>query len=200
MQVKALACELPATLGAAALALELADIGAQAQQCGIVATHQRQRPSGAGCMRTPSGPGSIAAGSSRAIRISLLKAGRILDLYARRWEGNRLRDDEFVLSTDEKTSIQARARIHPTLPPAPGTAHARRARVRARAAPGPTWPPSTSTAPKSSAAASTTTGIAPFERLVAQVMTPAARTATRGACSGSWTTAPRIAASRACDA
>ena len=51
-----------------------------------------------------------------------VKAGRILDLYQRRWQGKLLRDDEFVLSTDEKTSIQARARIHPTLPPQPGMA------------------------------------------------------------------------------
>ena len=51
-----------------------------------------------------------------------VKAGRILDLYQRRWQGKLLRDDEFVLSTDEKTSIQARARIHPTLPPKPGVA------------------------------------------------------------------------------
>jgi hypothetical protein len=49
-----------------------------------------------------------------------VKAGRILDLYQRRWQGKLLRDDEFVLSTDEKTSIQARARQHPTLPPQPG--------------------------------------------------------------------------------
>jgi hypothetical protein len=30
-----------------------------------------------------------------------------------------LKDDEFVLSADEKTGIQARRRIHPTLPPKP---------------------------------------------------------------------------------
>lgn len=42
------------------------------------------------------------------------KAGRILDLYARTWEGNALKDDEFVISADEKTSIQARRRKHPT--------------------------------------------------------------------------------------
>jgi hypothetical protein len=48
-----------------------------------------------------------------------VKAGRILDLYQRRWQGKLLRDDEFVLSSDEKTSIQARARQHPTLPPQP---------------------------------------------------------------------------------
>jgi len=42
------------------------------------------------------------------------KAGRILDLYARTWEGKPLKDDEFVISADEKTSIQARRRKHPT--------------------------------------------------------------------------------------
>ncbi|MFI5397009.1 MAG: transposase [Candidatus Binatia bacterium] len=47
-----------------------------------------------------------------------VKAGCILDLYARRWEGKPLGRNDFVISTDEKTSIQARHRIHPTLPPA----------------------------------------------------------------------------------
>jgi hypothetical protein len=47
------------------------------------------------------------------------KASRILDLYERVFEGQRLKDDEFVLSADEKTSIQARVRKHPTLPPKP---------------------------------------------------------------------------------
>lgn len=50
------------------------------------------------------------------------KAGRILDLYERVWEERPLKDDEFVLSADEKTSIQARSRIHPTLPTQPGLA------------------------------------------------------------------------------
>ena len=50
------------------------------------------------------------------------KAGRVLDLYAREWEGRPLRDDEYVLSADEKTSIQPRIRRHPSLPPAPGRA------------------------------------------------------------------------------
>jgi hypothetical protein len=48
------------------------------------------------------------------------KAGRVLDLYEGVWEGNPLQPDEFVISADEKTSIQARERIHPTLPPGPG--------------------------------------------------------------------------------
>ena len=46
------------------------------------------------------------------------KAGPVLDLYAGHWQGKRLGDGDFVLSTDEKTSIQARRRVHPSLPPA----------------------------------------------------------------------------------
>jgi transposase len=49
----------------------------------------------------------------------LQTAGPVLDLYAGRWGGQPLGPDEFVLSTDEKTSIQARARRHPTLPSGP---------------------------------------------------------------------------------
>jgi hypothetical protein len=47
------------------------------------------------------------------------KAGRILDLYQRVWKGRRLGADEFVISADEKTSIQARSRKHPSLPTQP---------------------------------------------------------------------------------
>jgi hypothetical protein len=42
----------------------------------------------------------------------------VLDLYQRRFQGRRLEPGEFVVSADEKTSIQARCRCHPTLPPA----------------------------------------------------------------------------------
>ena len=41
------------------------------------------------------------------------RAAPALDLYASRWRGKALKDDEFVLSADEKTSIQARRRLHP---------------------------------------------------------------------------------------
>ncbi len=34
-----------------------------------------------------------------------VKAGRVLDLYAGRFEGRRLRRGEYVVSADEKTSI-----------------------------------------------------------------------------------------------
>jgi hypothetical protein len=36
------------------------------------------------------------------------KAAVVLDLYARRFQGRRLEPGEFVVSADEKTSIQAR--------------------------------------------------------------------------------------------
>ncbi len=48
------------------------------------------------------------------------KAGRVLDLFERRWNGRRLRDDEYVISADEKSQLQALRRRHPDLPPAPG--------------------------------------------------------------------------------
>ena len=48
------------------------------------------------------------------------KAGPILDLYAGGWQGQPLGPKDHVLSADEKTSIQARARIHPPLSCAPG--------------------------------------------------------------------------------
>jgi len=45
------------------------------------------------------------------------KAQRVLDLYQRMWDGKPLGRRDYVISADEKTSIQARCRCHPTLPP-----------------------------------------------------------------------------------
>jgi hypothetical protein len=47
------------------------------------------------------------------------KAGPILDLYAGHWDGQPLGPDDFVLCMDEKTSIQARGRLHEETPPQP---------------------------------------------------------------------------------
>ncbi|MFF8193377.1 hypothetical protein ACF05L_21535 [Streptomyces bobili] len=44
-------------------------------------------------------------------------AQRVLDLYARIFDGASLGEDEYVISADGKTSIQARCRCHPTLAP-----------------------------------------------------------------------------------
>lgn len=68
------------------------------------------------------------------------KAGRVLDLYAGYWQGGRLGPKDYLLSAEEKTSIQARRRCHPSLPPAPG----RVMRVEheyERGEPCHTWPP-----------------------------------------------------------
>ena len=51
----------------------------------------------------------------------LEKAGPVLDLYQGRWQGKLLHPGEFVICADEKPSIQARARIHETLPAASGS-------------------------------------------------------------------------------
>ena len=48
------------------------------------------------------------------------KAGPILDLYAGRWQGERLHPGDYVVCADDKPSIQARQRKHATLPAAPG--------------------------------------------------------------------------------
>jgi hypothetical protein len=97
------------------------------------------------------------------------KAGRVLDLYAGLWEGERLDPFDRILSSDEKTSIQARLRCHPTLGPGPGRPcrveheYARGGALQYLAA----WDVQEGLAfgrcePK--------TGIAPFGRLVEQVM------------------------------
>jgi DDE superfamily endonuclease len=47
------------------------------------------------------------------------KAGRALDLYARAFEGKRLRPDEYVICADEKSQLQALGRRHQSVPAAP---------------------------------------------------------------------------------
>jgi hypothetical protein len=46
------------------------------------------------------------------------KAGRILDLYSGRWEGQLLHPGDYVVCCDEKPQVQARRRTHSTLPAA----------------------------------------------------------------------------------
>jgi len=45
------------------------------------------------------------------------KAARVLDLYSRVWDGKPLSANDYVVSADERTSIQARCQCHPWLPP-----------------------------------------------------------------------------------
>ena len=97
------------------------------------------------------------------------KAGRILDLYQGLWEGEPLADTDCVLSTDEKTSIQARLRCHHSLPPAPG----RPMLVEHEYARGGAWAYLAAwdvRRAKVFGRFDVATGIVPFERLVADVM------------------------------
>jgi transposase len=48
------------------------------------------------------------------------EAGRVLDLYEGVWDGAPLGADEYVISADEKSQLQALSRRHPGLPPSPG--------------------------------------------------------------------------------
>lgn len=98
------------------------------------------------------------------------RAAMVLDLYAGIWDGRALGPGDYVICADEKTSVQARCRCHPTLPPGKARAmriehdydrggalaylaawDVRRGQVTGRC--------------------EDTTGIAPFARLVEQVMT-----------------------------
>src|SRR5881396_3985829 len=119
VQVKALACELPAQHDVPLSRWSLDELTRHVCQSGLVAQLSQTtlwrwlhedaiRPWQHRCWIFPRDPNFA------------LKAGRILDLYQHQWQGQQLHADEFVLSTDEKTSIQARCRLHETMPPKPG--------------------------------------------------------------------------------
>lgn len=120
VQVKALACELPAKHQLPLSRWSLADLSAQIRQSGLVASISDTtiwrwlnadaiRPWQHRCWVFPRDPDF------------LVKAAPILDLYHRVWKRKPLHDDEFVISADEKTSIQARRRLRPTLPTQSGS-------------------------------------------------------------------------------
>jgi hypothetical protein len=167
--VKALACELPAESGAPLSRWSAPELAVEAVARGIVEAVS------ASTVRRWLAEDVLKPWQHRSWIFPrdpdfAVKAARVLDLYARTWQGEPLGEGEFVVCADEKTSIQARCRCHPTLPP--GKARmmrveheyerkgalqylagydVHRARVIGRMEP--------------------TTGIEPFGRLVAQVMT-----------------------------
>ena len=168
-ETKQLACELPATTGVPLSRWSCRELALELVGRGVVATISRAtvwrtlvqdviRPWFHRSWIAPRDPDFAA------------KAAVVLDLYAGVFEGQPLGKGEFVICADEKTSIQARCRCHPTL--APGQARLMRveheydrggavaylaaydvhqAKVLGRCEP--------------------TTGIEPFGRLVEQVMT-----------------------------
>src|SRR6266542_2651559 len=130
----------------------------------------RRPPSGGGFRRTPSRPWAHRSWIFPRDPDFCAKAGRVLDLYAGHLGGKRLGKRDFVLSADEKTSIQARVRKHPSAPPAPGRAmrveheYGRGGALAYLAA----WDVHRG---KIHGRCEGTTGIVPFEPLVRQVMT-----------------------------
>lgn len=98
------------------------------------------------------------------------KAARVLDLYAGTWCGIELGEDEYVISADEKSQLQALSRRHPELPPGPG----RTRRVEFEYTRGGTLAYFGAYDVHRAHLIGTiaaTTGIAPFGELVAKVMT-----------------------------
>lgn len=118
IEVKALACQLPSERDIPFSRLSHMDIAREAMRSGIVASI-----SGATVWRWL---------SADAIKPWLYrswifprdpnfaqKAARVLDLYQGLWQGKRLRANDYVISADEKTSIQARNRQGLSTPAGP---------------------------------------------------------------------------------
>lgn len=168
MQIKAMACELPAIPGLPLSRFSRQDLVREATRRGIVAEISGTtiwRWLDADAIRPWQHRSWIFPRDEHFAE----KAGHVLDLYQGQWQNQALGEDEFVISADEKTSIQARIRVHASLPPKTkepmrvefeydrGGALAylaawdvRRAKIFGRC--------------------ETTTGIAPFGALVRQVM------------------------------
>jgi hypothetical protein len=102
----------------------------------------------------------------------------VLDLYAGIWDGAPLGSNDYVICADEKTSIQAPLPLPSHPAPRARPAPCASSTTTGAAAPWPTRRPGTSTAGRSVAGASAT-GIAPFSRVVKQVMTAEPYTSAR---------------------
>jgi hypothetical protein len=168
VEVKALACELPKRLGLPLARWSISELRREVVAEGIVA-----QISGTTLWRWL-GQDALRPWRHRSWifprdPLFAVKAGPILDLYHRRWRGKPFGKRDFVISADEKTSIQARRRKHPTLPAAPGRPiyveheYARTGAWAYLAA----WDVHRA---KLFGRCERKTGIAPFDRLVAQVM------------------------------
>jgi hypothetical protein len=171
VQVKALACELPADTGLPLSRFSRQDLAREVIARGIVA-----QISGTTIWRWLD-QDAIRPWQHRSWIFPRdpqfeQKAGRVLDLYQGCWQGQALGPDEYVISADEKTSIQARVRIHPTQPTQAGQSmrvefeYQRGGALAYLAA----WDVRRA---KVFGCCDPTTGIAPFDRLVEQVMSQA---------------------------
>ena len=167
-EVCALACQLPAATGVPLARWSCPELAAELASRGLVS--------------------SISASSVRRILTEnpikpwqyqswifprdpdfAAKAAVILDLYQGCYQGEPLRPGDRIISVDAKPSIQARARCHPATPPGPGQPmrvehqYQRKGALALLAALDVHTGTVLASTPK-------TTGIAPFMRLLHQVM------------------------------
>lgn len=118
VEVKSMACELPTKLGIPLSRFSMAELRREVIDRGIVA-----QVSGATLWRWLS-EDAIKPWRYRSWIFPRdpnfkEKADRVLSLYEGVWDDKPLESNEYVLSADEKTSIQARQRIRPTKGPRP---------------------------------------------------------------------------------
>jgi len=116
VEIKALACELPSRLRLPLSRLSSTDIAYEAVRSGIVASI-----SGATVWRWLNAD-AIKPWQYRSWIFPrdpdfIRKASQVLDLYQGVWKGKQLTSNDYVISADEKTSIQARCRKAPATPP-----------------------------------------------------------------------------------
>jgi len=119
VEVKALACQLPAECGVPLSRFSCGQVAAEAVGRGIVASISDTtvwRWLSEDAIRPWQHRSWIFPRDPHFER----KAARVLDLYHGQWRDRPLSADEHVVCADEKTSIQARRRKHPLLAPAPG--------------------------------------------------------------------------------
>lgn len=119
MEVKALACELPSEKDLPFSRFSCGDIAHEAVRRGIVASISGRtvwRWLDADAIR----PWRYRSWIYPRDKWFAEKAGRVLDLYQGVWEGQLLGPDDYVISADEKTSIQARGRMAEGTAPAAG--------------------------------------------------------------------------------
>jgi hypothetical protein len=118
-EIKALACELPAESGRPLSRWSAAEVAKQAIERGVVCqisgtTVWRYLDEDA--IRPWAWRSWIFPRDPRFAQ----KAGRVLDLYERRWEGQRLHPGDYVISADEKSQLQALLGRHDPVAPGPG--------------------------------------------------------------------------------
>lgn len=116
-EVKAVACELPATHGLPLSRFSRAELHRLVIERGI--TDASASTIWRWLAEDAIKPWQVRSWIFRRDPDFREKAGRALDLYERRFEGKLLHPGEFVISADEKSQLQALGRRHETVPPGP---------------------------------------------------------------------------------